>query len=160
MKINQAESLLTFYPDRDNNAVICCPNCNFMKKLDATKYRDSGKSLKVRCRCGDIFTCTIDFRKHYRKKVNLAGEYIVLKNQRKGDLLVEDLSMGGLGFNNMTPHTLEKEDILEVKFRLDDKKRTELKRKVRVMIIKGHFIGTEFMEKNRFDKEIGFYLSP
>ena len=160
MEINQTESLLTFYPDKDNTAVISCPYCDFMKKIDALKYRDSGKILKVRCKCGKIFSCTIDFRKFYRKKVNLAGEYIVFKNQRKGDMLVEDISMGGVGFNNMTPHNIEKGDMLEVKFRLDDNNRTELKRKVEVMIVKGHFVGTEFAEKNRFDKELGFYLSP
>jgi len=75
-------------------------------------------------------------------------------------MLVEDISMGGLGFNNMTPHNLEKGTILEIKFKLDDNNRTELKRKVKIMLVKGHFIGTEFMEKNRFDKELGFYLSP
>ncbi len=160
MEISQSEPLLTFYPDSDNNVLISCPYCNFIKKINALKYRDSGKALKVRCKCGGIFSCTIDFRKFYRKKVNLAGEYVVLKNQRKGDLLVEDISMGGLGFNNMTPHNLEKGDILEIKFRLDDKNRTELKRRVMVMLVKGHFVGTEFTEKNRFDKELGFYLSP
>jgi len=160
MEINQVGSLLTFYPDRDDNAVISCPNCKFTKKIDASKFKDSGKSLKIKCKCGKIFICTIDFRKYYRKKVNLAGEYIVLSNQRKGDMLVEDISMGGLGFNNMTPHNLEKGTILEIKFKLDDNNRTELKRKVKIMLVKGHFSGTEFMEKNRFDKELGFYLSP
>jgi hypothetical protein len=160
MEIKQAEPLLTFYPDKNNNAVISCPHCNFTKKVNAMQYRNSGKSLRVKCRCGDIFVCTIDFRKHYRKKVNLAGVYTVLANQRTGDMLVEDISMGGLGFNNMTPHDLKNGDILEVKFRLDDRNLTELKRKVKVMLLKGHFIGTEFMEKNRFDKELGFYLSP
>jgi hypothetical protein len=160
MEINPTDSVLTFYPDNDNNAVIRCPACGHSKKIDASKYQNAGNALSVKCKCGDLFKCAIDFRKFYRKKVNLSGEYIVLKNQRKGDMLVDDVSMGGLGFINMTPHNLEKGDILEVKFRLDDKKRTELIRKVRVMIIKGHFVGTEFFEKNRFDKELGFYLAP
>jgi hypothetical protein len=160
MEIKQTDSVLTFYPDKENNAVITCPACGNSKKIEASKYQSAGNALTVKCKCGENFKCTIDFRKYYRKKVNLSGEYLVLKNQRKGDMLVDDISMGGLGLINMTPHKLEKGDILEVKFRLDDKKRTDIVRKVRVMIIKGHFVGTEFFEKNRFDKELGFYLAP
>ena len=160
MEINSTDSVLTFYPDDEYAAIITCPACGHSKKIDASKYQNAGNALKVKCKCGYFFNCCIDFRKFYRKKVNLSGEYIVLKNQRKGDMLVEDISMGGLGFINMTPHILEKGDILEITFRLDDKKRTELTRKVRIMIIKGYFVGTEFFQKNRFDKELGFYLAP
>jgi len=158
MEIKQSESILTFYPDKDNHSVIICPACGFAKKIDASNYQNSSKALKVKCKCGEIFKCSIDFRKFFRKKTNLAGEYTILKSQRKGDMLVEDVSMGGIGFNNMTPHQIELDDILELQFRLDDTKRTPLVRKVKVMIVKGHFIGTEFSEKNRFDKELGFYL--
>lgn len=75
-------------------------------------------------------------------------------------MLVEDISMGGIGFNNMTPHNLEKGDVLELKFKLDNAKQTEMIRKVKIMILKGRFVGTEFTEKNRFDSDLGFYLSP
>ncbi|MFO7963539.1 MAG: PilZ domain-containing protein [Desulfobacterales bacterium] len=160
MEIKLSEPLHIFYPDQEGFVVIACPFCNFAKKIEAAKYRNSGKSLKVRCRCGKIFTCAIEFRRYFRKKVNLAGEYVLLKNQRKGDLMVEDLSMGGMGFSNLTPHQLGRGDILEVTFRLDDKKKTELKRRVKVVSVKGHFIGAEFAEKQRFDKELGFYLLP
>jgi len=160
MEIKKSESLLTFYPDKDSMAMICCPACGFARKVDALKYRNTNKALTVKCKCGETFKCSVDFRKSYRKRVNLAGEYTILKNQKKGEMLVEDISLGGLGFNNMAHHSLENGDVLELKFRLDDPNRSELVRKVSVKIVKGHFVGTEFMEKNRFDKEIGFYLSP
>lgn len=160
MEIKQTETILTFYPDKNSEAIICCPSCGFARTIDASQYQNTGKALNVKCRCGQTFKCSIDFRKFYRKRASLVGMYIILKNDKKGDMLVEDISMGGIGFNNMSPHNLEKGDVLEIKFKLDNAKQTEMIRKVKVMIIKGRFIGTEFTEKNRFDSDLGFYLAP
>ena len=139
-------------------ATIICPACGYAKRIDASKFHNSSNILKAKCKCGKTFKCSIDFRKTYRRTVNLAGEYIIMNNKKRGDMMVEDLSMGGVGFTNMTPHQMETGDILELKFKLDDANRTEIVRKVKIMIIKGQSVGTEFMEKNRYDTELGFYL--
>lgn len=75
-------------------------------------------------------------------------------------MLLEDISFRGVGFNNRSPHVLETGDILEVRFTLDNAIQTKIIRKVKVMIIKGHFVGTEFTEKNLLDPDLGFYLLP
>lgn len=84
MEIKQTETILTFYPDRNNNVAICCPHCGFIRTIDASKYQNTGKALNVKCRCGETFKCSIDFRKFYRKRVSLVGEFIILKNNKKG----------------------------------------------------------------------------
>lgn len=160
MELKQAETVYTFYSDKNNHVVICCPACGFKRTVDASNYKNTSKALNVKCRCGELFQCLIDSRKFYRKRVNLIGEFITLKNNKKGDMLVEDLSIGGVGFNNRSPHALETGDVLELRFTLDNAIQTKIIRKVKVMIIKGYFIGTEFTEKNLLDPDLGFYLLP
>jgi hypothetical protein len=160
MEIKQSDKILRLNLDKDNQAVLSCPVCNFTKKIDASKYRDASKALTVKCKCGEVFKCTFDFRKFFRKKVSLAGSYVILKNQKKGDMLVLNISMGGLGMRNMTPHKLEKDDALEISFALDDSKRTRINRIAKVILVNNQFVGMEFIDKSRFDKELGFYLKP
>ena len=158
MEINQAGALLTFYPDKSNHVEIKCPECLIKTVVDAARYEYSNKILSVKCKCGVTFKCNVDFRKFYRRKVNFAGGYEILKSGKLGDILVENLSMEGIGFINMTPHNLENRDLLRVTFRLDDAKRTEIRRKVKIVGLHGDCVNTEFIEVNRFDSALGFYL--
>lgn len=158
MEINQAAPLLTFYPDSTNQVEIKCPECLLKTAVDATRYQYSNRILNVKCVCGAAFKCNIDFRKSYRRKVNFAGEYEILKNRKLGDMLVENLSMEGVGFVNMSSHRLEKGDTLSLKFRLNDGERSEIRRKVRVVNSHEDGINAEFLESNRFDGALGYYL--
>ncbi len=158
VEINQASPILTFYPDKFDNVEIKCPKCLLKTVIDATEYQYSNNILKVRCKCGVTFKCKIDFKKFYRHKVNFAGEYEILKNRKLGDMLVENLSLDGIGFVNMAPHNLVNGDILMVKFRLDDSSCTEIRRNVKIISIQKNYINTEFIEANRFDSALGFYL--
>jgi hypothetical protein len=158
MEIKQTDSLLTFYPDSDNNVEICCPECNAKKRVDVSTFKNTFKLIEVKCHCDNRFKCSIEFRRSYRVQVSLAGRYERLKNQKIGDMLVESLSIIGVGFVNMSCHLLEIGENLELKFQLDDKNRTEIRRKVKIMNIERSYIGTEFIDKNCFDAALGFYL--
>ncbi len=67
----------TVYVNDTNQATIICPSCGFTKKIDTTKFRNTQKRVKAKCKCGEVFQVTFEFRKHYRKNVRLPGEYIV-----------------------------------------------------------------------------------
>ena len=156
--INQTESRLTFYPDADNYIEIRCPECASRKKIDASGYQGKYKIMNVKCLCGFSFKCSFEFRKSYRMKVNLAGEFTLLKTQKSGSILIENLSLAGANFVNMSGQHLLVGQKLELKFRLDDAGRTELRKKVTIKSIDGTNISSEFVQKNSYEKAMGFYL--
>ena len=158
MEIDQSESILTFYPDAENQIEIKCPECAAKKKLNAIAYKGKFKIYNIKCPCGFNFKCSFEFRRSYRMNVKLAGEYTILNNSKSGEMLIEDLSLSGVGFVNMSVHLLCVGQQLEVKFRLDDAQRTLVRKKVKITSSNGTDIGAEFVEKAGFEKALGFYL--
>ncbi len=150
----------TFYAYTNNQTTIVCPSCDFKKKIDATPYKSANRALKVKCICGEVFNCVIEFRKCYRKKVNLPGEHFSEKTRKRGILRVEDISMGGLRFSSLDPHDLGQGDALEVKFRLDDSDKTEISKRAVVLHVKDLTVAIKFIDKNGWEKQLGFYMMP
>ena len=72
------------YADDTNHATIICPKCGLKKDVDVTNFKNTLKKLKAKCRCGEVFRLTLEFRKHFRKKVWLNGGYDVQKRNEKG----------------------------------------------------------------------------
>ncbi len=150
----------TFYAYTKNQTTIVCPSCDFKKKIDATPYKAVNRALKVKCTCGEAFKCIIEFRKCYRKKVNLSGEHFSEKTRKRGILRVEEISMGGLRFSSLDSHDIGKGDILEVKFHLDDLNKTEINKKAVVLRVEDLTVAIKFTDKNEWDKPLGFYMMP
>ncbi len=150
----------TFYAYTKNQTTIVCPSCDFKKKIDATPYKTVNRALEVKCICGEAFKCVIEFRKCYRKKVNLSGEHFSEKTRKRGILRVEEISMGGLRFSSLDPHNLGKGDILEVNFQLDDPNKTEIIKRAVVLRVKDLMVAIKFTDKNEWDKQLGFYMMP
>ena len=94
-----------FYVDEKNQATIICNKCGLNKKLDVTKFKDTHKKLKAKCKCGEEFQLTLDFRRHYRKKVQLAGECFIQEKGERDDILIIDVSMSGVNFQLLS-HTI------------------------------------------------------
>ena len=115
------------FVDPTNQATIICPKCGYEKKFDVTSFRNTQKKLKVKCRCGEIFRVTLEFRKDYRKKVRLNGEYSVQGRDEKGKIIVEDISASGIRFTSVEPHYISRNDTVELKFILDNSTKTEIR---------------------------------
>ena len=158
MEIDQSESLLTFYPDADNFIEIKCPECSARKTVDADKYRGKFKIYKIACPCGCHFKCSFEFRRSYRIKVKLAGEYTILDTKKSGEMLVEDLSLQGVGFVNLSSHLLSADQQLDINFRLDDAQRTQIRKKIKIISVNGIKVGAQFIDKTGFEKALGFYF--
>ncbi|MGB2690706.1 MAG: PilZ domain-containing protein, partial [Desulfobacterales bacterium] len=124
-----------FYVDENNQARIVCHKCGINKNLDVTKFKDTHKRLKAKCRCGEVFRLTLDFRRHYRKNVRLAGEYFVQEKDEKGEILIEDISMTGINFATLKPHNFSKDDTVELKFTLNNPMRTRVQESVKIIRI-------------------------
>ncbi len=148
----------TVYTDETNRATIICPKCGTEKNIDVTNFKDTHKRLKAKCRCGEVFRFTLEYRKHYRKKVRLPGEYFVLGKDEKGEILIEDISMGGIRFASLKPHQISRNDIVELKFTLDNPQRTETHTIVKIIWIIDRDVGVQFDDPKSLEKDLGFYL--
>jgi hypothetical protein len=146
------------YVDDTNRVTIICPKCGFDKNLDVTNFKDTHRRLKAKCRCGEVFRLTLEFRKHFRKKVRLSGEYFVQGKAEKGEIIVEDISLGGIRFASLNPHYISREDKVELKFALDNPVKTKIHTSVKIKWIIDRNVGGQFFDPKSLEKDLVIYL--
>ena len=146
------------YVDDTNQATIICPKCLFEKNIDVTNFKDTHKRLKGKCRCGEVFRFSLEYRKHYRKKVRLSGKYFVQGKDEKGEIIIEDISASGIRFASLKPHYISRNDTVELKFILDNPMRTEIQGLVKIIWIIDLNVGAEYIDPKSLEKDLGIYL--
>ena len=149
--------MYTIYTDGTNQVSIICPKCKVEQNIDTTKIKSIQKKLKGKCRCGEPYEFTIEIRKRYRDDVRLSGEYLILGKEGKGKIIVRDFSMSGIQFECLNPHNIFKDDIVRVKFKLNDLKKSEIQKPVKVIWVKDRKIGAHFIETKQYEKQVGSY---
>ena len=100
----------------------------------------------------------LERRQYYRKDVQLAGSFADQDTGESGDVLIENLSLNGLGFTTLLNHRLAKNALIKVVFQLDDSRRSEITRMVRVRYISDRYVGCQFTDQRSYDGDLGFYL--
>ena len=148
----------TVYVDDTNQASIICPECGFSKNIDITNFKSTQKRAKAKCGCGESFRFTFEFRKNYRKNARLPGEYIVKETGEKGDVIIRDLSLTGIRFESLKTHEISTNDILEIKFKLDNSVRSEIRKFAKVIWVRDRIVAAHYSETKLFEKDLGFYL--
>lgn len=146
----------------DNEAEITCPECHATRTLNVGKFRSSKKRIKAKCGCGCIFDMTdysLDMRKFYRKKTNLRGSYSNVNMNKTGFMRVKNVSYTGVSFELERKADIEIDDVLGVRFVLDDEQKTEINRAVVVKNVRDKLIGAEFSDNQVFDIELCYYLA-
>lgn len=143
----------------DDTVTIVCPACKTPKNAAVGAFRNKSHYLKVRCPCNTVFTVHLDFRQHYRKPTDLPGTFrSITPSGMGGEVRIKDISQSGLGFTFSGMEPLQKGYTLTVSFTLDDKKQTRLVKEVVVQSVQGDFAGCRFVERQAYEKELGFYL--
>ena len=66
--------------------------------------------------------------------------------------------MNGIRFVNLGLHQISIDDILEIKFNLDNPMRSEINTLVQVVWVKDQMVGAKFNGPKSFKSELGFYL--
>ena len=135
----------TVWVSDNNQARIICPKCKFSTNIDVTKLKSAQRTKKAKCKCGEIYQFTIDFRRQYRKDVRLPGEYVI--QGKKVEIIIRDLSMSGIKFESFSPHQISTDDILEVRFRLNNSSKKEIRKKVQVIWVDGLSVGAQYTER-------------
>jgi hypothetical protein len=146
-----------------NTAKLECPKCQRSKIIDASKYSKLDRKLQIRvkCPCGNIFAVLLERRKQYRKETDISGSfihYIDGKVAGRGLMTVCDLSLTGMKLRVDYEYQFSVGDLLEVRFLLDNPRRSLMHKEVIVKSTKMPHLGTEFNFSEKEDKALGFYL--
>jgi len=160
--------LKKIYVNDNAEGTIICEKCGKTRVVNLSDFKNIGKPLKVKCSCGHLFFVRIEVRKFYRKNTNLRGEYIKISNDvskglEKGAMTVEDLSRTGLKFRTKISHNIRMEDMLRVRFILDDAQHSEVNKGAIVKWVTNYVVGAEFVDFDTFNeanRTLGFYLMP
>ncbi len=148
------------FVNKENKAIFTCPKCIKAKTVDvSTLIKEKKKlSIKVKCSCGQIYPVVLERRKYYRKKTSLSGIFILEQNMKEFSMTVTNLSRFGLEFYSSESDRLQVGDRIGVDFRLDDKYRSLIRKKVMIRRREGNVVGVEFCFHDEYDKILGFYL--
>ena len=156
---------VNIYINDDNTATFVCPQCKKTTIKDLTKFIQlkNRTRLKATCACGFSYAVFLEKRKKFRKPVNLPGRYKFSSNNPDiqdhiGAMTVKDISYSGLRIKVQMMPGFKVGDTLYVEFRLDDAKRSQVKKKVIIKNLKGLNIGLAFASPQNHDSVLGFYL--
>lgn len=163
----------------DDRATINCPECQLAKTVAVGKFRSNRHIIKVRCTCDHSFPVSLDFRKFYRKKTALSGTYATptssldSKKSRPagvyglqtptmdiGHILVTNVSCGGIQFTTPGSHTIKIGQEARIVFTLDDRRHTQISRRVIVQSVADNIIGCRFFDNEPLEQGLRFYLFP
>jgi len=146
----------------NDTASIQCPACSIVRNIPVGKFRNARHTLKTRCSCKTTFYVALDFRRHFRKPANIVGVYTIIGvlGSSGGQMQVHNISRSGVGFSVSGQHNIAVGQKALINFRLNDKKHTELTKKVIIRRIHNNKVGCEFIKQNRLGKDLGFFLQP
>lgn len=151
------------YITGNNQGYFVCASCGFSKDFDASKFKNTKKDIKVKCKCGIVNNISLEFRTCYRKDTNISAKCYVKTEQSKTkvfDVIIKDLSQTGLCFkiiNNEYALLLHKDDNITIVFTLHSKKHTIITKNCDVKFNENGKVGVQFCDDD-FQKYIGFYL--
>ena len=148
------------FVNNEYKAIFTCPQCTKSKTVDISNLLMQKKKLtiRVKCTCGHIYPVVLERRKFYRKKTSLPGIFILEQSMKEFTMTVTNLSRFGLEFNSTESEKLKVGDHLGEEFRLDDKSRSLIRKKIIIKKIDGKTVGAEFYLPDEYDKALGFYL--
>ena len=92
---------------------VTCGSCLKTKKLSVAQLREKRKrELRIKCSCGNIFCLCLEYRNHYRKPIKLLGKSINLSKREGRDIIIRDISSGGVRIIPLKKHRTQKDDLL------------------------------------------------
>lgn len=151
---------IKIYPNSENWATIICPNCGKERSIDASKFVEQFKPVKVKCSCGHSFLVSFEKRKFYRKVVKIPGTCKkVISPGTSQQIFVEDVSRTGLRISFTSPHGLQPGDIVKIEFSLDDANQSPVILSAEVKRFTETWVGVEYCDSN-IPKSLAFYLMP
>jgi len=108
----------------------------------------------VTCPCGTTFTAVAEFRKAYRRQVNLCGTYVKLSSGNEtGEIRIQNLSMTGVGFVAEDGHRLLAGDEVMLRIVFDKGESTQMEVVGEVVHLSDTYAGCRFKEMSSQQEE-------
>jgi hypothetical protein len=148
------------YLDKNRSGSVVCEKCGKVQRL-SVPASVTHQTIWIKCKCAHTFPILIDQRQHYRKDVHLHGVFAKLdpKDTEKGKIVVQDISQRGVGFATYVRKNIRIDDVVSVKFELDDPHKSPIYVQGIVKIVKDKYVGVELDRPNEhIQKTLGFYL--
>jgi len=132
-------------------ATFSCSECGKIEQKDVSKFikHEAQVKLKYKCSsCKHSFSVILERRLSIRKGVHLLGH--IIQNSIRNAIMVKDLSKHGLRIKiSQKTIALEKNEIIQVEFILDDPKKSKVSKRIRVIKINSPTdISCEFYNKD------------
>ena len=141
-------------------ATFVCPKCGDLRRESVGHHRDQAHTLKIKCKCMNIYEVELEFRQAFRKETTLNGKYF--RTAHPGDcgrMIVTNLSLGGCRFEMVKESALEVGDEIRVELAFDVHVSSTIKKKAVILHVKGRRVGCKFCDPaGSFDPDIAFYL--
>jgi hypothetical protein len=152
------EHKVVCYVSRGGVTTLSCPQCGASKTIDTSKKDYAFKSFKAKCKCGARIRGQFEFRQYFRKKVNLPGAYRHRETGVQGKILIDNLSLMGVGFTCLRKHNFQEGDHLDLTFTLDNERKSKVTLWVVVGNIRDRFVGAKRQDPSVSQPDLGFYL--
>lgn len=153
-----APAVVTLFPHDIHDGLLTCPTCQRDLSMPRVWPR-TRRAVPLACTCGQLFQLRPNHRKFHRKPVQLMGYYVdATGDSPAGDIVVHDLSFGGLQFQTTGPHTLTLDMPLRVHFTFPDKPSHVICQVIRVRYVAGQTIGASWVETSGFDSVLALFL--
>jgi hypothetical protein len=148
------------YVDKHGIANLVCPKCGDLRKESVEPYKSKERSLKIQCRCMNVYEVELEFRQTFRKETSLNGKYFGTSNPGDcGRIIVKDLSLRGCRFETTRETALSVGEEIRLELMLDEHASSATKKKAVVSHVKGRFVGCKFCDPpGSIDQAIAFYL--
>lgn len=149
------------YVNANGLVLFICPNCGDVQKAEAQEYKNAkGRPINIQCKCGNTYEVEVEFRKLFRKEAKLGGMYSTESNSGNWQkMIIKNISMQGCGFEILKPNLLKPDEEIRIEFKLNDAKKSLIRKRAIVRSICKNYIGCEFKElPGALDPDLGFYL--
>lgn len=148
------------YLSKDEKACVICEKCGRVQTIQVAESARE-QTVEIKCECRHTFSVRIDQRQHYRKDVSLPGtfERVGPEDAEKEEVIVQDISQAGVGFLTHTKQMVKINDVLKLKFTLDDPHRSVIDVRGTVKSVNDEYVGLELDRPNEHTQKIlAFYL--
>lgn len=145
---------------------VVCSQCGNEEGINLASYywQDrivGGKTLSVKCPCGNQFLAQVDLRKYDRTTVDLSGKLLrPFSKANVHDVVVVSLSVSGAGFLLVDNVKVSVGEVIELIFALDDERKSLIHEEFIVKHVDGSFVGGEFANKATYNHALDFYMMP
>ena len=130
----------------ENIGIFECPECRKSWTKDLSNLKNILKNNRVicNCPCGHSFRAVLERRRHPRKITNLKGAFVHDRSQRRGSIIVRNISQSGARLELSSEQFIHVGERLILKFNLDDPEGSFVHKEAIVKKIDGRDIGVEF----------------